>query len=275
MMRLVMQPDMVYDYPLWQVGLLLVGLAALAGGLVPLAICKVLSAEFRHRHNDAAAAIFSVIGVTFGVLVAFVAMVAWEGFNRAKAASYAEAAIIADVYNATKGSDVPQMAQMRDDIVGYIETVVEIEWPAQAAGRSVDAGAAYLKKLNLVAAALRPLDIAGGNWHAQLLDSLRRLSDARHERRLAAETTIPTVVWIVTVFGGALTIAFASLLGTPSLAMHMLMSGALAVSGVLVLLLIIALSNPFRGDFRVSTQPFQQILKEIQSARPGAAESSQ
>ena len=40
----------------------------------------------------------------------------------------------------------------------------------------------------------------------------------------------------------------------------------LAISGVLVLILIIALSNPFRGDFRVSTLPFDRVLSQIQSS---------
>ena len=49
--------------------------------------------------------------------------------------------------------------------------------------------------------------------------------------------------------------------------MHLAMSATLAVSGALVLILIIALSNPFRGDFRVSTQPFDQVLAQIQASR--------
>src|SRR6476659_2118983 len=99
-----------------------------------------------------------------------------------------------------------------------------------------------------------------------LLKSLTRLWDAGQERLLAAETTIPSVVWVVTFVGGGLTIAFGSLLGVPSLGMHLAMSAALAISGALVLILIIALSNPFRGDFRVSTQPFDQVLTQIQAS---------
>jgi hypothetical protein len=66
--------------------------------------------------------------------------------------------------------------------------------------------------------------------------------------------------------GGGLTLAFGSFLGVPSLGMHVVMSAALAISGVLVLVLIIALSNPFRGDFRVSTYPYDQVLAQIQAA---------
>ena len=57
----MMQPGMVYEYPLWGVGLLLAGVAALGAMLLGLAIRPFLSLEFRRRHNDAAAAIFSVV----------------------------------------------------------------------------------------------------------------------------------------------------------------------------------------------------------------------
>ena len=70
----------------------------------------------------------------------------------------------------------------------------------------------------------------------------------------------------MTLVGGGLTVAFGALPGVPSLGMHLVMSAALAISGALVLILIIALSNPFRGDFRVSTQPFDQVLAQIQAS---------
>jgi hypothetical protein len=73
--------------------------------------------------------------------------------------------------------------------------------------------------------------------------------DTIQQRLFAAETTIPAMVWIVTIAGGALTIAFGSFLGVPSLGMHLAMSAALAVSETLVLTPIIGLSNPPRGMY--------------------------
>jgi hypothetical protein len=85
-----------------------VGVAALGAVILDLAAYRFLSVEFRRRHNDAAAAIFSVIGVTFAVLLAFVAMLAWEHFNKAKAASYAEAASVLDVTMLRSASPIPK-----------------------------------------------------------------------------------------------------------------------------------------------------------------------
>ena len=123
----------------------------------------------------------------------------------------------------------------------------------------VRAGDRYLAELDRLAVGLEPTSHSDTNLHAMLLQSLTRLRDARQERLLAAETTIPGIVWFVVIVGGAITIAFASFLGSPSLHMHLGMCSFLAVSGVLVLVLIIALSNPFRGDFRVSTAPFDYV----------------
>jgi Protein of unknown function (DUF4239) len=264
--QLMMQPGMVYEYPLWWVGLLLAGAAALGAIVLGLTIRPLLSLELRRRHNDVAAAIFSVVGVTFAVLLAFVAMVVWEHYNAAKATSYAEAGFVRDVYNVSLGFADPEKTLLHDGIIGYVETVVRVEWPAQARGVSVVSNSVWLNKLNAIAAGLKSSSTADGNRQAMLLQSLMRLSDARQERLVAADTTVPAVVWIVTLMGGALTIAFASLLGVPSLGMHLAMSAAMAISGVLVLIMIIALSNPFRGDYRVSTDPFDQVLAEVQAS---------
>src|SRR6201993_1830063 len=99
-MRFVMNPDMVYRYPIWAVGLLLVGAAVFGAVLLELCARRLLPIDLRQQHNDVAAAIFSIIGVKYAVLLAFVAMLAWEGFNKAKAATYMEAVQVMDVFQA-------------------------------------------------------------------------------------------------------------------------------------------------------------------------------
>jgi hypothetical protein len=265
-MPFVMNSDMVYHYPIWAVGLLLVSGAVLGAVLLELCARRLLPIELRRRHNDVAAAIFSIIGVTYAVLLAFVAMLAWEGFNRAKAASYSEAALIGDVYNLSAGFADPQKSSIRNEIRGYARHVVTVEWPAQAEGRMVDEDSIHLNALNKMALVLQRSGQAEGDLHLVLLQATERLWDARQERLLAAQTTIPDIVWFVVIVGGALTVAFGSFLGAPSVRMQLAMSAVLAGSGALVLILIVALSNPFRGDFRVSTAPFEHVLSRMQAA---------
>ncbi|HTI80558.1 MAG TPA: DUF4239 domain-containing protein [Acetobacteraceae bacterium] len=259
-----MKPDVVYEYPIWAVVVSLVGAAVL--GAVTLELCarRLLPLELRRQHNDVAAAIFSIIGVTYAVLLAFVAMLALEGFNKAKAASYAEAAVIRDVYNLSVGFAEPERSSIRNKVRGYARLVVTVEWPEQAAGRTVDQDSVFLDELNQMAFGLRTAAEADRDLHSLLLQAIERLWDARQERLLAAQSTIPDIVWFVVIAGGALTVAFGSFLGAPSLGMQLAMSAVLGASGALVLILIIALSNPFRGDFRVSTAPFEHVLTRME-----------
>lgn len=253
-----MNPDMVYQYPIWTVGLLLIGLAVAGAVAIELLARRFVPLALRREHNDVAAALLSIIGITYAVLLALVAMLAWEGFNQAKAASYQEAGAIRVLAEAATSLPEPARAAVRTDTLGYARAVVNLEWPAQAAGRVVDGGSHFLDQANRTGAAL-----PDGAGKARMLAALDRLWRARQERLLAAQSTIPGIVWLVLLLGGAVTIAFGSFLGAPSVAMQLAMSSVLAASGALVLLLIVALSNPFRGDFRVSAAPYVVVLQAI------------
>jgi hypothetical protein len=84
---------------------------------------------------------------------------------------------------------------MREDIVGYLETVVRVEWPAQAEGRTVDRGTAFLEKLNRTVVSLKP---SGPRPHWTLKESRTdlcrllgtRSSQQHHEIALAAEARL-------------------------------------------------------------------------------------
>lgn len=259
----MMRPDMVYQYPIWAVGVLLAVIAVIGSILLELVVRRFVSPAVRLQHNQIAAAIFSIIGVTYAVLLAFVAMLAWEGFNKAKAATYMEAVQVMDVFQVANGLSEPAKTSLIDDLKRYVVSVISTEWPAQAEGHVIRAADEYFAELDQLAADLKPVSQTDTSNHVLLVQSLTRLRDARQERLLAAETTIPGIIWFVLIAGGAITIAFGSFLGSPSVRMYLGMCSLLAVSGVLVLVLIIALSNPFRGDFRVSTAPFDYVLSRI------------
>jgi hypothetical protein len=262
----MMRPDMVYQYPIWAVGVSLAIIAVIATILLEFVMRRFVSSAVRLQHNEIAAAIFSIIGVTYAVLLAFVAMLAWDGFNKAKAASYMEAVQVMDVFQAANRLSVPARTNLIDDLNRYTAAVIATEWPAQAEGHVVHTGDKYIAELNQLVADLKPVNPTDESNYMLLSQSLTKFRDARQQRLLAAETTIPGIIWFVLIVGGAITIAFGSFLGSPSVRMQLSMCSLLAVSGVLVLVLIIALSNPFRGDFRVSTAPFDYVLSQI--ARP-------
>jgi len=261
-----MHPDMVYSFPIWAVAAVVSGGAVVGAVLLETGLRFLLAFDRRRMQNDVAAAVFSVMGVLYAVLLAFIVTLAWDGFNAARATSFREAAAVADVWQLAQGLPADAAAPVREGARAYARAVIAAEWPAQARGERSDAAASALDGLWRAAAGFRPVTPADTNLHAALIAATTHLAEAREDRLLAVETTIPGIAWVVMVLGAAITIAFGSFLRAPSLAMHAAMSGALALSGALVLVLVIALSNPFRGDFRVSTDPFDRVLARMAAA---------
>jgi hypothetical protein len=264
----MMSPQAIAGLPFWLETLLILGVAVGGATAIELSARRLVPLNLRQAHNDVSAAIFTVIGTTYAVMLAFVAMLAWEGFNTAKAVTDTEASLVENVYLLVEGLSGPETSSMRQDIVGYAQFVVWQEWPRQAAGQAVAEEEPHLSRLTMTALHLRPGTAADADVHTLLLGDLGQLGAARRQRLFAATTPIPAILWGVLVAGGALTLAFTSFLGAASLRMHLAMSSLLAVSGALVLLAIVALSNPFRGDFRISAKPFEQVLAHMQADQP-------
>jgi hypothetical protein len=262
----MMHLDQVYFYPTWGIALLVIA-PSIGGAIgVELIARRLIPLQTRQENNNVAAAMFSVIGVTFAVLLAFVVMLTFDGYSNARSSATAEAMVARDLADVSAGLQDPARSQIHRALWSYLSDVIEDEWPAQAAGITSRKGDQDLDLLNAVAAAYKPSSAADANYHASLLANLIRLQDARALRQLAASRNVPGVVWIVMLLGGALTVASASFLAAPSARMHLLMSATLAASGALVVVLIIALSQPFRGDIRVSAHPYQVVLQSLARA---------
>lgn len=258
-----MQPEALATLPIWASALLIAGLAVGGAVAVELVARRLIPHQLRQDHIGITAAVFTVTGTTYAVLLAFVTMLAWEGYNQARAGTDAEASLVQSVYQLVSGLDGPEMAGMRADIAAYADGVLHAKWPAHADGRDVGGDEAHLDRLTTTALHLRPDNIADGNLHTLLLSDLTRLDNARRERLFAARTGIPSILWAALIGGGGITVVFASLLGSSSLALHLTMSSLLAVSGGLVLLVIVALSNPYRGALQVSPRPFAQVIAHM------------
>jgi hypothetical protein len=92
---------------------------------------------------------------------------------------------------------------------------------------------------------------------------LDSLYDARRTRILAAGSGIPDIVWWIVALGTTLTIGFTFLFGAEDFRMHLVATGMVAFSMSLVIVLIIALDRPFRGDLSVSTEAYDNARGSI------------
>ena len=234
--------------------------------LLQILVQHIYPAKLRRDHTALGGAIFSVIGTTYAVLLAFMAMAAWEKYSTAKALAQHEANLIAGIFHVSEGVSAPAGTEIRSDVSAYLARIIEFEWPAQIAGRQVPIVDPLLVRLDQLVVGMVPAGAREANVQQYMLGALSDVETSRRDRRLAASGTIPDLVWIVLLSGGVLMVGFSFMLGGASLPVHMAMTTALVASGVLILLLVAGLSSPFQGAVTISPDAYVVVLAEIRGS---------
>jgi len=251
-----MLTDWIYNNPTWLWGSVLIGLAAGGAGLGLLIIHQLVHIDVRRAHNELAGFLVAVISVTYAVLLAFIAVATWESFSHAQDIVDGEADFVGSIYRDTQGLP-PAMGQgIRDDLQDYVDTVVHKEWPVQQQGKTPDQGWEPLRKLHASIVTIQPTTMGEEVIQAELLKVLNELYSARASRLSAVEGHIPDVVWWIILWGGAITVGFTYLFGFHDFRMHVVMTMAVAASLALVVVLIMALDWPFRGEVSISPDAY-------------------
>jgi len=236
----------------------------MVSALVIVVVTRLIDAPTRHSHNEFILATVANIAVLYTVLLAFIAVAAWEDLSKASDIAGAEAGIAGDLYVDAGGfSDKVPVKQLQNELREYIDVVVNREWPTQQSGGISRAASPALHEIRSTLASFQPKTAGDAIVMAEMLRSLNELYDARRSRLDAAAGHIPNAVWGVVIFLGLLTIVFMALLDMGSQWMHFLLMGGLTTAMVVMVALIVQLDYPFRGKISVSSEPFQQVLKDV------------
>jgi hypothetical protein len=170
--------DLVYSLPILLVGASIVVLSV-GGSVAGLVVFHhYVSIALRRAHNDVAGFIFSVVGVIYAVLLAFIAVAVWADFNKAEGIVEREASLAGDIFVDALNTPDPAGSQIRQHLRDYVELVVQDEWPALHAGKTTLRAPAALRKLR--EAVFRSVD--RGPVFQEILGRLNSLYDARRER---------------------------------------------------------------------------------------------
>jgi Protein of unknown function (DUF4239) len=251
--------------PVWVLIVLLVLCTALAMA-GPLLIRRRFGLDKLRTNNEVAGFKFAAIGVLYAVLLAFVVIIAWERFHDAEKALAVEAAAAATIYGLSPALGEPSATQLRERVSAYLESILEVEWQAMAAGRWSPETTRALRKVYESVAGYRPADMHDADLQQQLFHELDRLTEGRRERLLMSEGTVPGVIWFVLLLGAALTISFTFFFGTRSVITQSLMTGVLAALIFSAILVVIAIDRPFTGAIVVSQEPIRAVLEDMRTA---------
>jgi hypothetical protein len=233
-----------------------------------------ISGERRRKNNEVAGFIYAVVGVVYAVIMAFVVVVVWEQFSDARTDAEHEANAIGDLSHLAVTFPDSSCQRIRQACIAYGETVIAHEWPAMAQGKESDETFKGMAALGKIYANLSPSGPAQEAAYAESIRILTSLHDARRARLSASGSSIPSVMWVLLIGGGILTVGFSYFFGMEENTVHRAMSAMLAAMIAFVLFLILVLDYPFTGDISVSPEALERVMhhiRELQGTIPGSA----
>jgi hypothetical protein len=259
--------DFIYDNPTWLWGSLFIAVfagTACAGLALTL---PLLSLDLRRNNNDPAQAVISVVGTAYAVLLAFVAVAAWQSFTDADKIVDTEASLIGNLHRDTTGLPREKGEPIRGFLELYVNEVITVEWPLQQQGEVGTIGWGALEEAHAHIAYLDPKTLSEVAIQNELLRTLNSLYAARRTRVLAASASVPPTIWMILALGTVLTIGYTFVLGIDSVRLHYAMTASAAIAMGLVFVLIISLDRPFRGELSVSTDAYENVRANMARLR--------
>lgn len=216
------------------------------------------------EQNEVAGFFIAVLGVVYGVLLAFAVVVVWEDFEEARNVAEREANSIGDVYRVAETLREPARSEIQEQAKAYVRAVITQEWRLLARGEESPDALRHLDRLWATVSAYEPSGDRESALYAKLLDELQDVGDERRMRILASREGIPPLIWALLIGGGIVTVLFTYFFGLKSLRAQLMMTALYVAAIGFVLFLIAAVDYPYTGAVRVEPRPMELVLERIQ-----------
>jgi hypothetical protein len=225
---------------------------------------KKYSAEVLKENHEVAAIIFNAFGLFYGVLVAFVVFVTWNGYDEATKNLQLEASEALDIFHSAEAFPDSPRKIIQQGVRDYVAAVYNDEVPRMSQGDiSLPSGGAHTT-LRVLFSQVDTNSIPNRELYAESLRCLNNLAQYRRMRIFAGNDTVPPVIWLVLLVGGVFAVSYTFFFGMKNIRAQYLITTTLTVMLSSILFLIYVLDHPFTGASMVSLEPLTEAMFTMQ-----------
>lgn len=246
---------------------------AVAVGVVGIAafLFRRVGPDVDDRDPDGATAghAGSMLSALFLLVFAIAIVVPWTTADAARQNTYTEGQAVVEAYWAAAELPAPVGAQVRADLRGYVDFVIDEEWPLMAEGGLSTDGWRRLDAVRTRAADMRVSGDDKREARAAVLEKIQDISTARQQRAADASAQLPPGLLIMTVLTGLTVVLFPFLAGARPRGMTLvplLVMAALLGVGVY---LAFDITRVFTGALGVDPAAFTAVQQELQRVSGG------
>lgn len=216
----------------------------------------------REQHNDVMGVFFSMVGVLYGILLAFVVVIVWGDFADAGGTTQTEVTRISNLARDAQAFPPGARERVEHRLIAYANAVATDEFKTMARGRSSPTTARAYEAVWNEYYRFKPRTDQARAFYDESLSRLNELGEARRERLLASDSKVPLPLWVLLIGGFVLTVGFTYLFKIDSLPKHAVAVGSVAALTAFVLFLVFALEHPFAGDVKISASPYTDLVAQ-------------
>ena len=213
--------------------------------------------------NDVVGLYFGSMVGFYGIMLGLVAVSAWQSLSDAEKMATTESAAIERLYRNISAYPKPMRGALQVALIDYTQNVIEVAWPMQRSGRTPTGGSEAMTMLQNRMFPYEPKTLGQLAVHQEALNQYGHLSELRRLRVFSASGGIPGTMWWVVLLGALTSIAMAWFFKMTSLWYHLALTTVYSFSIGLLIFLIVALDNPYLGEFSVGPDAYQLVLDRI------------
>jgi hypothetical protein len=256
--------DWIYTIPMMRFAALTCGFFIAFSWAGTILARPILRSFVKHRENvnDLVGYILSCFGVFYGLLLGLLAVAAYQNYRDVENVVTSEASSLSALATDISAYPDPDRKNLVWLLRDYTRDVIKIAWPNQRRGIVSREGDYTMTAFHERLLRFEPVTAGQEIMHAETLKQFNHYIEKRQLRAMAVSTSIPQVMWLVVLVGALMNITLVWLFDM-RLTSHMFLGGFLSCFLGLMIFLIATMDNPFRGEFSISSQPFQDILARL------------
>jgi hypothetical protein len=258
----------LYDTPNWLFASITMGVFV-AFSVAGLALTRawVARAFGRHHDNDIVSYYLATVGVFYGITLGLIAVGTYQNYSDVESKVAEEAASVGGIYRDVSSYPEPARSQLRGLMEEYTRYVIEEAWPQQHKGIIPSGGTERTTSFQAVLMRFNATTESEKALHVETLREFNHMVEVRRLRLQSVIGGLPSIMYMVIVLGALVNIMVSWLFVVDNYKLHAFLNALMAALLGLLVFLIAAMDNPFRGGFSVGPDPF--VVVRTQLMTPG------
>ena len=259
--------DWLHNLPVPLMALAIFAFTYLLAIIIFAAVSALATGERAKSFQAISPGMLPVLGILFGLFVAFTAAQVWSDNDRGSAAVSREASALRAVTLLAAGLPPEQESRLRDLIRGYVEQAATVEWPMMARQTaSLRAAPAALAEALQFVVAITPQGPGRQTAQREINSALGSALDARWQRIIVSQAEVNPVKWW-SLTCRRMRVARDCRRHCGNRLASGIAIGLFATGVATSVLLIAAHDRPFTGQISIGPEPLLQIMPDKSASR--------